>query len=171
MVLSPPVCSLAFVMAHQQRLARGHSRCCVSRAEPADAPAVGGGAAPKQVRRIRASGISGGFQVYDDARPTVSLDGAQGLLEEALAEAGLAAHTAAIQRWCEEQGAAELGQVAEEVSELAEAVGLSESQTERLREALQATLVAEVARRERAEMNTRHAMVELGQAFLLLLLE
>eukprot|EP00404_Azadinium_spinosum_P024022 CAMPEP_0180602574 /NCGR_PEP_ID=MMETSP1037_2-20121125/25054_1 /TAXON_ID=632150 /ORGANISM="Azadinium spinosum, Strain 3D9" /LENGTH=171 /DNA_ID=CAMNT_0022621425 /DNA_START=80 /DNA_END=595 /DNA_ORIENTATION=+ len=83
-------------------------------------------------------------------------------LEEALAASGLEGRTVEAQLWCEEQGAAELEEVVEEVESLGSALSLGEADVEKLRNSLIATMDAAVQRKEEQDKQAREAMALLG---------
>mmetsp|Transcript_60663 Transcript_60663/g.141331 ORF Transcript_60663/g.141331 Transcript_60663/m.141331 type:complete len:207 (-) Transcript_60663:61-681(-) len=121
--------------------------------------------APSEPKRFRASGRApGGLQMLSDSgNPGVPLEG---LLDKVLADVGLAGRSSTVQEWCQEQGAAELGEVAEEVDDLASVLGLSSAKAEMLRAALLRTEKEELELQERRERETRNEMAVLATRFI-----
>mmetsp|Transcript_82466 Transcript_82466/g.242022 ORF Transcript_82466/g.242022 Transcript_82466/m.242022 type:complete len:230 (-) Transcript_82466:103-792(-) len=116
-------------------------------------------------RRVRASGRSpGGLQHYDEIQKSALP--LEGHLDAILARAGLTTRTDEVKRWCEEQGAAEIGELLEEASALAEALGLGTAHANRLCAAAQAVEEEALELRERQDAQTRDEMASLGARFL-----
>lgn len=89
-----------------------------------------------------------------------------GFLDAAIAEAGVSQSAEAIRRWCEEQGAVHLDEVADEFSSLAAAVGLPSLESERLQSAILRVIEEESSRRAKQDQDTRNKMAALGASFL-----
>lgn len=121
---------------------------------------------PESPRAFRASGqANGGLQFLHtpDSQDGVEVDG---FLDAAIAEAGVSQSSEAIRRWCEEQGAVQLDEVADELSSLAAAVGLSSLEVERLQSAILRVIEEESSRRAKQDQDTRNEMAALGASFL-----
>eukprot|EP00419_Tripos_fusus_P029939 CAMPEP_0172727746 /NCGR_PEP_ID=MMETSP1074-20121228/91850_1 /TAXON_ID=2916 /ORGANISM="Ceratium fusus, Strain PA161109" /LENGTH=217 /DNA_ID=CAMNT_0013554921 /DNA_START=77 /DNA_END=730 /DNA_ORIENTATION=- len=90
----------------------------------------------------------------------------EGYLDQAVMEANLQQHAEAVRRWCTDQGAVQLEEVAEEIFDLADDVGLSNAEANCLREAVLRVAEEEAQRRAQKDLNTRRAMASLAANFM-----
>merc|ERR1719507_2297592 len=137
-------------------LASGRSHELVQRAGFQDEP-----------KAVRASGFAdGGLQLREVEENMLHEIEVEGYIDQAIVEANLNQHADAIRRWCEEQGAAQLEEVAEEIFDLADDVGLSNAEANCLREAVLRVAEEEAQRRAQKDLNTRRAMASLAANFM-----
>merc|ERR1712129_123861 len=111
-------------------------------------------------------GSEGGIQLREVEKNMLHEIEVEGYIDQAIVEANLHQYAEAVRRWCEDQGAAQLEEVAQEIFDLADDVGLYNAEANHLREAVMRVAEEEAERRAQKDLNTRRAMASLAANFM-----